>query len=606
MPGLFGGDQSAPSPETMATATYQRPFNVERILETRPSLGIVHHGMRDPGGYDWVKGDGVTGAMYGTLFDRPEGFTAELVEEILAAPDRVLPTLDGSFALACLDRIENRFVLATDKLGTRSMYYTRDGSFAFGSELTSVLTGVENPTIDTQSVADILTMIHVWGDRTLVEEVQSLRPASYVIFEDGERSAHQYWGFTFDPRVDDRYVPDVASAYTDAVTASLESVSGTLGIWLSGGLDSRMLVSVLARTGVDFDSYTYDRPTDPRFDPFRDDIDIARSIAETVGVSHEVPSFSPETLIERLPELVDVTDGQLGWNTIVNLSHVFELDIDGATVIYEGPPPLMSGEKVGAHHLGRHEHPADVLSEIHTRVDQKLVKDTINADVEPKDTFIDESRALSQTGSDERITEVTHLMYNSRKHFSGTNKVARARVGTRVPLASSELLDLIGQMPRNLRRKSIPFTGGRIPHVPSKMKLALVREMDGELSDIPYSATQLPPTYPHVLHGAGFVLKSGIQYAVGGTTAGDWYRSNDAFREYLDELLDDAGKRDLFDAEVIDETRRQHLNGESDHIVYISGVTTIELFHRHILDRWIDEDSTETLPRPVPSGSNTA
>lgn len=604
MPGLFGGETSAPDPETMAAATYQRPFNGERILGKRPSLGIVHHGRRDPGGYDWVEGDEVIGAMYGALFDRPEGFTADLVEEILADPDRVLPTLDGSYAVACLDRNQNRFVLATDKLGTRSLYYTRNGEFAFGSELTSVLTGVESPTIDTQSVADILTMIHVWGDRTLVEEIQSLRPASYLIFENGDRSANQYWGFTFDPRFDDRYVSDVASAYTDAVSASLESVIGSVGIWLSGGLDSRMLVSVLAQSGVDFNSYTYDRPTDPRFDPFRDDIDIARSIAETVGVSHEVPSFSPEDLVERLPELVDVTDGQLGWNTIVNLSHVFELDIDDATVIYEGPPPLMSGEKVGAHHLGRHEHPADVLSEIHTRVDQKLVKDTINDSVEPKDTLIDESRSFSQTGSDERITEVTNFMYNSRKHLSGTNKVARARVGTRVPLASSELLDLIGQIPRNLRRNSIPFTGGRIPHVPSKMKLGLIREMGGELSDIPYSATQLPPTYPHALHGVGFVLKSGIQYGIGGTTAGDWYRSNETFRAYLNELLDDAGKRDLFDAEVIEETRRQHLNGESDHIVYISGVTTVELFHRHILDRWIEENSTETLHRPVPTRSN--
>jgi len=584
VPGLFGGDAGTPQPKELTEATYRRSFHGEKILCSDPTLGIVHHGERDPGGYDVVDGDGVVGVLYGALFGTPEDFAESLIERILDDPEETLPTLNGSFALACLDRNANRFVLATDRLGTRSVYYTPGEPFVFGSELSSVLTAIKDPTVDKQSVSDLLTMIHIWGDRTLVEEVNSLRPASYVLLDDGEQRVRQYWSFSFGSRPDAGYVEETADVYADAVGASLETVSGTPGVWLSGGLDSRMLVAALEQGTTDYRTYTYDRAMDPKFDPFLDDIDIAGSVVDSVSVKHDVVGFSPETLAERLPELIDITDGQLGWNTLIHLSHVFEIDATNPSVLYEGPP-LITGEKVGTNHLGRSDHPADVLSELHTRVGAKLVKATLSENVEPKDTFIDEARAVNHTEGDEQIRAATHLVYNSRKHFSGSNKVARARVGTRVPISSAGLLDLVGVFPRSLRCGSIPFTGGRVPHVPSRMKLGLMRELDGTLNDIPYGATQLPPSYPHTAHGAGFVVKNAVQRAFSGSTVGDWYRENDRFRECVDDLLYGASDRDLFNAEPILEARREHLEGEADHIVYISAVTTVELFYRQILDQ---------------------
>lgn len=584
MPGLFGGGEAAPRPEKLMEATYRRPFHGEETLCTDPTLGIIHHGDRDPGGYDVVDGDGFVGVLYGALFGTSEEFTTRLIERILDNPGQALPTLDGSFALACLDRDAGRFVLATDRLGTRSVYYTPNEPFVFGSELSSVLTAIEDPTVDEQSVADLLTMIHIWGDRTLVQEVKSLRPASYVLMEDGEPRVSRYWSFSFGSRPEAGYVEETADAYADSVAASLETVSGTPGVWLSGGLDSRMLVAAMERGSADYRTYTYDRAMDPKFDPFLSDIDIASSVADALDVNHDIVGFSPETLSERLPELIDITDGQLGWNTLIHLSHVFEIDASNPTVLYEGPP-LITGEKVGTNHLGRSDHPADVLSELHTRVGAKLVKATLSGDVEPKDTFIDETRAVDYTNGDDQIRAATHLVYNSRKHFSGTNKIARARAGTRVPISSAHLLDLIGVFPPSLRRGSIPFTRGRIPHVPSRMKLGLMRELDGELNDIPYGGTQLPPSYPHAAHGVGFVVKNAVQRAFSGSTIGDWYRENDSLRDHIDDLLYGASNRDLFNSKPILETRKEHLNGEADHMIYLSAVTTVELFHRRILNR---------------------
>jgi len=584
MPGLFGGSESAPSTDTLSTAVYRQPFHGMDCLSTEPPLGVVHHGDADPHGYAVVDDGGVAGAVYGTISNHRGTLSPELVKRVLDDPEATLPSLEGPFALACLDRSSGRFVLATDKLGTRALYYTTREPFAFASDLQPVLTAVDDPTVDEQAVSDLLSMAHIWGSKTLVEEVRSLRPASYVQYEDGEWDQRRYWTFSFGSRTDSRYVPDLAATYADAVSEVAETTPDTLGLWLSGGLDSRILAGTLASERHPFRAYTYDRPLEHEFDPFLSSIELASRVSETLGVDHRIVDFDPATLLDRVPDLVDITAGQVGWNTVVNLSAVFEVDAEETPVMMEGSVPIVCGEHVWASYLGGSSHPADALYEMHARRDAGQVKDVLACDVEPKDTFIDEARAAPHAGRDDRILSATHQNYNSRKHFTN-NKVARAHLGTREFLAHGDLLDVIGDMPAAYRTQTIPFTGDRIPHVPSKLKLRLLRELDGGLVDIPYEGTQFPPSYPHVLHGAGFVVKNVVQRTLSSSTLGNWYRERDDFRAFVDRLLDSAARRDVFDREGIERVRATHLAGDADRIGFIAPITTVELFLQNVLDR---------------------
>jgi asparagine synthase (glutamine-hydrolysing) len=411
-----------------------------------------------------------------------------------------------------------------------------------------------------------------------------VRPASYVQYEDGEWNQRRYWSFSFGSRTDSRYVSDLAAAYTDAVSAVMDTTPDTPGLWLSGGLDSRILAATLASEGLPFRAYTYDRPLEHEFDPFVTSIELAKRVSNALGVEHRTVDFGPGTLLERIPELVDITAGQVGWNTVVNLSAAFEVDAEEAPVMMEGSVPIVCGEHVWASYLDGSSHPADALYDMHARRDAGAVKDVLAGDVEPKDTFIDEALAAPHTGRNNRILAATHMNYNSRKHFTN-NKVARARLGTREFLASGDLLDVIGDMPAAYRTQTVPFTGGRIPHVPSKLKLWLLREQDGDLADIPYEGTQLPPSYPHLLHGAGFVAKNAIQRILSSSALDNWYRERNDFRAVLDDLLDSAARRDVFDREGIERVRASHLSGDADRIGFIAPITTVELFMQRVLGR---------------------
>lgn len=585
MPGLFGSAGGGPGAEQLSAAVYRRSFHGEDRPSEAPPVGVVHHGERDPSGHVVVDEGDVAGIIYGTISNQEIDVTPALIRLLLDDPDSTLPRLNGPFALVCLDRTRDRIVIATDKVSTRALYFTTEAPFTFASEIEPVLEAVDEPTIDTQAVSDLLLMAHVWGNKTLATEVKRLRPASYVLYEDGEWEENRYWKFSFDGVAGDDYVADVAQAYRDAVSDVMTTSSGTHGLWLSGGLDSRMMVAAMHRASRDLRTYTYKRPLETSFGPFLDDIDLAQTISKTLDVPHEVLTFSPEVLVDRLPELVQLTDGLVGWNTLLNLSAVFDVDPDDVGVMYEGSgSAIICGEHVWSTRLGGSSHPADALYDMHARCDGGLVKSTVTADIEPKDTFIDEVRAGPYTDRDSQILGAAHMNYTPRKHFM-SNKVARANVGTREQLPNGRLLDLAGRLPKEMRTEPMPFTGGRVPHVPSPMKLALMRELDGDLLDIPYEGTQLPPSYPYALHGVGFVAKNVVQRGLSSTTLDEWYRENDTFRHRLDELLQSAAEREVFDADVLSRIRREHLRGEADWMEFISHVTTAELFIQRVFDR---------------------
>lgn len=587
MPGLFGGSEDAPSADVLSASTYRWDIHREERLSTEFPLGIIHHGDRDPTGHTIVEDGSVVGIVYGVISNEDIDFTPTLVRRILDTPDHVLPQLNGPFSMVCADQSSGRIIIATDKVATRPLYYTVDHPFVFGSELSAVVQAVDNPTLDEQAVSDILLMAHVWGDKTLVKEVKSLRPGCYVRYQDGLWEERRYWAFSFGMYDGPDFVGSMARAYEGAVRDIARTIEGPTGLWLSGGLDSRMFAAALHTVDKPFRAFTYNRPLGSDFGPFRTDIEIARDVSKALGVDHEILSLTPDVVVDRIGELVDISDGLVGWNTMVNLSTVFDVEPNGMGVMCEGSgSAILCGEHVWSTRLAGTSYPGDVLYDMHARRAGGLVKRVMAGDIEPKDTFIDEVRASPYKDRYSRILGITHENYTPRKHFL-SNKIARARVGTREQLPNNELLDLAGKFPMEYRTKPFLYSGSKIPHVPSPMKLKLMRALDheGSLLDIPYQGTQLPPSYPYAAHGVGFVAKNVVQRGLSSSDIGNWYRDDDRFRNYIDGLLQSAATRPVFNADALSDLRQEHLREEADRLGFLAQVTTVELFIQNILEK---------------------
>jgi asparagine synthase (glutamine-hydrolysing) len=164
----------------------------------------------------------------------------------------------GMFAFAVVERDTGRAVLARDRLGVKPLYLSeRAGSLRFASTLPALVAGGGvDTTIDPVALHHYLTFhAIVPAPRTLLRGVTKLDPASVLVVEpDGATHVHRYWRpafgteSTLSPRSDDEWRDTVEDALRIAVRRRLVA-DVPVGVLLSGGLDSSLIVGLLAEEG---------------------------------------------------------------------------------------------------------------------------------------------------------------------------------------------------------------------------------------------------------------------------------------------------------------------------------------------------------------------
>src|ERR1700722_2424864 len=174
-----------------------------------------------------------------------------------------LPKFRGMFALAIWDARRHSLFLARDPMGIKPLYYAQAGSyFLFGSEVRTLLeTGLIPRKIDPAGLINYLTFGSAYDPLTLVDGVHALPPGHALTWEDGNLQLSAYWDL-----VDDKGGSAAGSQSIPAGNEKLavqqlrplleESVRMQLvsdvpvGVFLTGGIDSSALVSILSQGGV--------------------------------------------------------------------------------------------------------------------------------------------------------------------------------------------------------------------------------------------------------------------------------------------------------------------------------------------------------------------
>lgn len=607
MTGIVGGTATGETLQSMITPIeHESWYEVDRNEIGEYGLGLVHHGDVDPEGATTWDGDRGFGVIYGAVTNRSElGLTTdELFEGVLDRPEDVLPALDGSFTIAAVGRNPERFVVATDKLGTRPCFYTTENGLYVCTELKGVLEQLDDPTIDEQAVTDLLLIGGMWGDETLVEEISAVPSATLLEHEIGETSLTRYWKpetYDFaDPS--EGYVSDLVSNYERIVRETADTTSGSVGLWLSGGLDSRAMLSELDRTlDRDLITYTYDANPARGGNP-----ELARRIARVKNTEIEEVPLTADAFTDVIEHVVDIVDGMLPWNSLKNISAVFNIENGEPGVILEAAG---QGELLGEHPLRYQVVDCDsavesmYLSETPALGNPERVTDLLSVSVDPRGSFKEVVRNSDETEQSHTVLDAHFQNHYSRFVYAG-NQVARSRVGTRVPYADGDFLDHVARMPPKFRWGAAPFSGGLILYGTSRPKLELIRSLDAELSAIPYQRTQLPPSYPYPAHIVSYVVTNGIDYlrsepVLGGPSIADeWIRDHPEMRELIDGYVDDACDRPLFEEDELRELYSEHMRGEGNHARLIAAITTLEMW---LQKRFDNTSEAKAVQRKIPA-----
>ncbi len=187
-----------------------------------------------------------------------QGDTETILKAYAEWGPRCVERFHGMFAFAIWERNSGRVVLARDRLGIKPLYYVEQpGLFRFASTLPALLAaGGVDTTIDPAALHHYMSWHAVVpAPMTIIKGVRKLPAATICIIEpDGKRREETYWQLDVGQRSDDRKLTE--ADWREAIHAAMSKAVDRrrvadvpVGVLLSGGLDSSILVALLAELG---------------------------------------------------------------------------------------------------------------------------------------------------------------------------------------------------------------------------------------------------------------------------------------------------------------------------------------------------------------------
>lgn len=240
---------------------------------------------------------------------RSSGDTEVLAKAWHAWGKDMLPRLNGMFALAIWEPGSQRLFLARDRLGIKPLYLSCTGErLRFASSLPALLKGGDiDGSLDPEALNHYLSFHAVVpAPRTLIKGIEKLPPSTWLMVDaQGNRDQATWWSLAYGHDADEAELE--LADWRDRLLASLrEAVSirqraaRDVGVLLSGGVDSSLLVGLLAEAGVK-DLLTFSIGFQDAGGERGDEFEYSDLIACHYGTRHHQLRIGEHEIIEQLP-----------------------------------------------------------------------------------------------------------------------------------------------------------------------------------------------------------------------------------------------------------------------------------------------------------------
>ena len=234
---------------------------------------------------------------------------------------RCLERLNGMFAFSLWDDCQDKLFLCRDRIGIKPLVYYWDGTcLVFASEIKAILQDdCVRRELDWTALGLYLTLNYIPAPWTIFKNIRKLEPGCYLTAEKGKISIKRYWeieppgevkgsGESFSDQRQQLY-----ELVNDSVRQRLIS-DVPLGAFLSGGVDSSIIVGLMARN--------MERPVETfsigyKDIPLYDETDYAREVAKFNGTDHHELKISSKDVLETFPTVLDNLDEPFADSSII-------------------------------------------------------------------------------------------------------------------------------------------------------------------------------------------------------------------------------------------------------------------------------------------------
>ena len=269
---------------------------------------------------------GLTLVFNGTIYNYPQlrselikqghlfhstGDSEVILNAYAAWGAKCVERFNGMFAFAIWDAPRQRLFMARDRFGIKPLYYstTRRG-LRFASNTQALLAaGDVDTAIDPVALHHQFT-IHgvIPAPRTILKGIQKLAPGhTLVVDSDGTQRMHRYWNLNAQRPVQAKsrqeWQAAIHKSLQRSVKCRLDIADVPVGVLLSGGLDSSLLVGLLAEQGVK-DILTFSIGFEDQPEEQGSEFEYSDEVAEMYGTRHHKIIIPNAQVITRLPEAI--------------------------------------------------------------------------------------------------------------------------------------------------------------------------------------------------------------------------------------------------------------------------------------------------------------
>jgi asparagine synthase (glutamine-hydrolysing) len=290
-------------------------------------------------------------ATHGHVF-RTNSDTEVIVHGYKQWGDAVLSRLNGMFGLAIWDVRRRRLMLARDPFGIKPLYYGFfEDCLYFGSEMRAIRTAMINePDIDPVSLNLFLRYRYTPSPYTILKGIRKLAPGTMLAVQNGSYELRRWYRFTpvpfAPPKSASEATEELLDLYKRAIGRQLIS-DVPVGLLLSGGIDSGLLLGLMNLNGDGWPTYTVGYGSSFADDELADGAETARIL----GSRHTGVSITRSIFEETLPKIVASLEEPIAASSIVPMYFVCERASQDVKValVGQGPDELFGGYR---RHLG--------------------------------------------------------------------------------------------------------------------------------------------------------------------------------------------------------------------------------------------------------------
>lgn len=225
-----------------------------------------------------------------------------------------LQRFNGMFAFGLWDIVERTLFLVRDRLGEKPLYFAENGrDIVFASEL-GALWHVPwlDKRVDQAALTGYFRSMCVPGTASIIKGARKLAAGTLLKWSAGRVDISAYWSVSAAARngITNRLPADMEAAADELESLLVDAVKIRLradvpyGAFLSGGLDSALVVALMQKQGGD-PVHTF---TIGFSEPSHDESPHARAIAAYLGTHHQERILSPTQVIDQIPQIASIFD----------------------------------------------------------------------------------------------------------------------------------------------------------------------------------------------------------------------------------------------------------------------------------------------------------